>query len=116
MLQAIVADHDVASGVDQKLGGRRAVAADRDGHSSPARKQYRLIADDGRIVARTDEPHASGRASIAACDDAWLEARFAEAGRQPADQRRLARAAHAEVSDHDHRQRHHGRFAQAFGV
>jgi hypothetical protein len=114
VLESVVGDDDVAAVLaHQGTGNGDAVRAHRHRHAAVRRQQHGLVAEQRRVAVRRDQSHgrAHGRSSRAAAAvaprrNAGPQATLAEMARQPAHQRRLARAADAEIADHDHRRAH----------
>ena len=110
MLQAIVADNDIAirMGGEQRISCRDAIAADKKSDLGARRNQHRFIADFDRIAQRPDLERAALGPTIAAADHARHVARKAQLLDQPDDKRCFAAAADADIADDDDRHRQSG--------
>jgi len=104
MLQTIVGDQHVASGIQQQARRGRPLAPDRHRHAAGA-DQAGFVADLGRVRPVVQQHRFAPAAAMAAADDAGTVATLAQCCGQRDGQRRLAGAAHAEVADHDDRRR-----------
>src|SRR5690606_5150890 len=103
VLQAVVADDDVAAGGDQRLRGGDAVAVGADPGAGAARDQQRFVAGQRGVgVRRHPKRLVRLLAAVAAGGDAGLAAFGLQAFDQSDHQRRLAAAAGDEVTDDDH--------------
>ena len=105
VLQAVVAEDDVAIvGLEQRPRRRHPIRPHHHRTAAAPRQQHRLVADFARIAVGTDSARPFGRpAAVATTDHAGFVAGFAQQFHQPRHQRGLARAADADVADHDDR-------------
>ena len=103
MLQAIVADDDVAAGGDQRLRGGDAIAVHAHLGVGRAGDQQGLVADQRRIAVGIDPTwHGFVLAAVPAAGDTGRPAFRAQARDQGDHQRGLASAAGGDVAHHDH--------------
>jgi len=106
VLQAVIADDDVAARFDQRLARGHSVRIDAHRHAGFPGDQHRLVTPDRGIGTGQ---HPTRRtcilAAIATAGDPRLPAGFAQAVDQGDRQWRLARATGGDVADHDHRHR-----------
>ena len=105
-------------GGEQRGAGRGAVAADPDRTAALSCQQQRFVAKVRSLAALA---HGTGRcatATMAAADNARLQAAPGELLRQRDNKRRLAAAPDREVADNDHRHRETaaGKNAEAVGA
>ena len=104
MLQAVVADNQIALGMGQQAsGGPRAVRVRRNRTTRRQRQQYGLVTNHDRVAVRPDLLWpVVGFPPVTARDDAGAQPPGNQEVRDPDDQRRLARAADADVADDDY--------------
>ena len=103
MLQAVVADHDVAAGVDQRARRGHAVAIHPHRGAGATRDQHRLVAAQRGLGAGVDPPRDVGaRAAVTAAGHARCPALGAQALDDGDGERSLAAAAGDQIADHQH--------------
>jgi hypothetical protein len=103
MLQSVVADDGIHAALAEEPSRCDAVDADRCQTAGAAREQQRLIPHLLPRRACADETRLAGTAAVAARQDADAEAACLQLAREPGDERRLARAADAEIANDHHR-------------
>jgi hypothetical protein len=105
MLKAIVAQDDIAAGIDQQPRRCRTIPARRDRGAAASREQYRFIADAvGRVGGLHQARRARGSA-VTPGHDARPKSRLRQLLGYPAYQRRFAGTADGQVADDDDRTR-----------
>ena len=103
VLKTVVAHDDLRSGRYRRAGGSGPVAADEHELRAAVRVQNRLVTCDRRIgIPRDLERRPRVPPAVTAQDDGNNVASGTQLRREPACDRRLARAAHGEVADDYH--------------
>src|SRR5688500_8736338 len=104
MLQAVIRQHDVdALALEQRCYACDAVGPRDDGTARAPCEQHGLVADLARIACRRHGARPLGAlAAIAARHDADLSPALLQLLGEPDHERRLTRAADADVADDDH--------------
>ena len=108
VLQAVVADDDIAFGMRREQGmcGSGALGADPHRTGATAREQHRFVTDHAWIAVDRGTLRPAGTAAVAAADYARVIAAFTQQLGEPDHERSFAGAADADIADHDYRHRH----------
>ena len=107
MLQAVVADHDIAFRItcQQRQARRHPLATHEHGTLGATPDQQRLVAHLAGRTLRLDFAYTCGAAAIAATDDTRMPPALAHGFDQPQYQRRFAGSTGGDIADHHHRHR-----------